>query len=160
MFDYLTYFKVCVEKCPTKSLTISTNAEEMEPFCFDSSDPKLQNDKLPFRSKILDWTSLTPNDLVQKEICPAWVLPSEPFLGRCLPSPSILKDRSKWDSNYEFRMLGRIKARGKTWLNYLHFSKRSNSSPKEYRQYKRHIKREFESSGINIGSISQFSGFY
>ena len=95
MFDYLTYSKVCVEKCPTKSLTISTNAEEMEPFCFDSSDPKLQNDKLPFRSKILDWTSLTPNDLVQKEICPAWVLPSEPFLGRCLPSPSILKDRSK-----------------------------------------------------------------
>merc|ERR1719367_1155212 len=66
----------------------------MEPFCFDSSDPKLQNDKLPFRSKILDWTSLTPNDLVQKEICPAWVLPSEPFLGRCLPSPSILKDRT------------------------------------------------------------------
>ena len=91
----LIYFKVCVEKCPTKSLTISTNAEEIEPFCFDSSDPKLQNDKLPFRSKILDWTSLTPNDLVQKEICPAWVLPSEPFLGRCLPSPSILKDRSK-----------------------------------------------------------------
>ena len=95
MFDYLTYFKVCVEKCPTKSLTISTNAEDMKPFCFDSSDPKLQNDKLPFRSKISDWTSLTPNDLVQKEICPAWVLPSEPFLGRCLPSPSILKDRSK-----------------------------------------------------------------
>ena len=67
----------------------------MLPFCFNASDPKLQNDKLPFRSKISDWVGLSPNELVQKEICPSWVLPSEPFLGRCLPSPSILNAKSK-----------------------------------------------------------------
>ena len=93
-FNFVSYFKVCVEQCPKKSLTISLDEKEMRPFCFNSSDPKLQNDILPFRSKISDRTSLTPNELVQKEICPAWVLPSEPFLGRCLPSPSILKDKS------------------------------------------------------------------
>ena len=68
---------------------ISENKDEMvEKFCFSSSEYEI----LPFRSSSDNWTDLTANELVQKEICPAWVLPSEPFLGRCMPSPSILQN--------------------------------------------------------------------
>ena len=69
---------------------ISENKDEMvEKFCFSSSEYEI----LPFRRSSDDWTDLTANELVQKEICPAWVLPSEPFLGRCMPSPSILHNK-------------------------------------------------------------------
>ena len=69
---------------------ISENKDEMvEKFCFSSSEYEI----LPFRRSSDDWTDLDANDLVQKEICPAWVLPSEPFLGRCMPSPSILHNK-------------------------------------------------------------------
>ena len=69
---------------------ISENKDEMvEKFCFSSSEYEI----LPFRRSSEDWTDLDANELVQKEICPAWVLPSEPFLGRCMPSPSILHNK-------------------------------------------------------------------
>ena len=81
------FYQVCVEECPNKAMMISENKDEMvEKFCFSSSEYEI----LPFRRSSDDWTDLDANDLVQKEICPAWVLPSEPFLGRCMPSTSIL----------------------------------------------------------------------
>ena len=79
-----------MEECPKSYLTISQNKDEMQDFCFPPKD----HDILPFRRRMDDWTDLTANELVQKEICPAWVIPSDPFLGRCLPSPSIINSGS------------------------------------------------------------------
>ena len=49
-----------MEDCPKKSLTISTNFDEIQPFCFNASDPKLQNDKLPFAAVHGDPDVLVP----------------------------------------------------------------------------------------------------
>ena len=34
------------------------------------------------------WKNMDANDLVKKDICPSWVLPSDGFLGRCIPKPA------------------------------------------------------------------------
>lgn len=31
------------------------------------------------------WNNLSPLELIEKDLCPAWVLPSTAVLGRCLP---------------------------------------------------------------------------
>ena len=97
MYSFLSSFivQVCVEECPKEYLTISANTDEMKPFCFSSNDLPL----LPFRNSVVEWGDLSPNELVQKEICPAWVIPSDPFLGRCLPSTSSLTTRSNTGSS-------------------------------------------------------------
>ena len=89
------YFQVCVEKCPTEALTIFTDSEKMKPFC-TSPDTKITDPNIIHRSTEIcdiqppDITCL--NDLVQKGICPAWVIPSEPVLGRCVPEGTKLAD--------------------------------------------------------------------
>ena len=35
-----------------------------------------------------DWENTREFDLVKEEICPAWVLPSDHVLGRCIPKPA------------------------------------------------------------------------
>ena len=84
-------FQVCVETCPQEYMRISENKEEfLEKFCYTSDDVPL----LPFKNDVDTLEGLSLNDLVQKSICPAWVLPSDPFLGRCLPSPPNVNSRS------------------------------------------------------------------
>ena len=42
-----------------------------------------------------DWKKWEPKDLVIRDICPAWLLPSDHVLGRCIPKPSNCKILSK-----------------------------------------------------------------
>ena len=73
--------QVCVEKCPDKNAFgygLSVNG----------NDAQAKNDMRPFCAK--NATMDKPyEDLVKEKTCPAWVLESKPFLGRCLPSLSI-----------------------------------------------------------------------
>ena len=78
--------QVCVSECPDKNLFgLTLNPSQalsiMKPFC-DPSDE--------------DINSKSYQDLVTKKACPAWVLNSKPFLGRCMPS---LVDESNKDDN-------------------------------------------------------------
>ena len=34
------------------------------------------------------WKTYEPRELVRRDICPAWLLPSDNVLGRCIPKPS------------------------------------------------------------------------
>ena len=68
---------MCVEACPKEALTIYTNKEKIETFC--SPPANYTND---------DWKKMDAYDLVKNDICPSWVLPSDPFLGRCIPKPA------------------------------------------------------------------------
>ena len=38
-----------------------------------------------------DWKQLSNTDLVKRDICPAWLLPSDHILGRCIPKPTNSK---------------------------------------------------------------------
>ena len=64
-----------------------------ESFCFTPADV-LELEVFGVGS-MQEWENMSPNELVQKGICPSWVLPSDPVLGRCLPSPPNLNSRSK-----------------------------------------------------------------
>mgnify|MGYP001184644322 FL=1 len=78
--------QVCVEKCPEKNvfgygLFLSGHDDQaktdMKPFCSKSA------------AAIMEAGGKTYEDLVKEKTCPAWVLESKPFLGRCLPSLNI-----------------------------------------------------------------------
>ena len=75
--------QVCVKECPDKLesfyidlkkiesglMTDENLNTKMEPYC----DPKLFNKETPAK------------DLMEKQICPKWIVPSSSFLGRCVP---------------------------------------------------------------------------
>jgi len=77
--------QVCVEKCPTISFSGLYEAEQgrgeevakagMKSFCAPMSDK--------------DWQSKSVATLIEEGLCPAWVLPSQAILGRCIPLPEI-----------------------------------------------------------------------
>uniref|UniRef100_A0A8C5MY76 Choline transporter-like protein n=1 Tax=Leptobrachium leishanense TaxID=445787 RepID=A0A8C5MY76_9ANUR len=64
--------QVCVAKCPT-AYGWPADFESIKPFCLPGVKPNLTN--------ILD--------LINKEQCPTFVLPSTPFLNRCFPLANI-----------------------------------------------------------------------
>ena len=45
--------------------------EQMQKYCFNISEEQ--------------WNAKTAEGLIKEGYCPAWVLPSRPYLGRCLP---------------------------------------------------------------------------
>ena len=55
-------------------MTIFTDKQKMKPYCEIPED--------------FDWENTREFDLVKEEICPAWVLPSDHVLGRCIPKPA------------------------------------------------------------------------
>lgn len=72
--------QVCVEECPTQpssGYALQTGGQEalakasMKPYC-----APMDRDK---------WNSYSAKRLILDGLCPAWVLPSKPILGRCLP---------------------------------------------------------------------------
>ena len=67
---------------------IATSAnvkEKMKPFC------------RPMAAQI--WASKSALELIKDEDCPAWVLPSAPVLGRCLPFLVAEEDNSPASEN-------------------------------------------------------------
>ena len=74
--------QVCVHECPkdqysgyaaayASSLGDSMIKRRMKPYCLHVPDS--------------EWDRTSAMDLLKKEICPSWWLPSNPVLGRCLP---------------------------------------------------------------------------
>ncbi len=76
--------QACVNHCPTEKysgyaeamalggLTDAHVKEKMKPYCVVMSEAK--------------WEHMSAMDLIKHELCPSWVLPSNPVLGRCLPT--------------------------------------------------------------------------
>ena len=67
--------QTCVEKCPgtTTSFSLGANSKsQMRPYCFVSPDSEYESKSI--------------SELIKDGICPAFVLQSQPLLGRCLPS--------------------------------------------------------------------------
>jgi len=70
--------QVCVEKCPTKTLSFSkTNI-------LNVFQGKVPAEIKPFCTKDTDFTK-DFTELINSENCPPYVLKSKPFLGRCVP---------------------------------------------------------------------------
>ena len=98
-YVFYDFFKVCVKKCPdfVKSFwgsykvdqtpgNVEQLLQEMEPFC----DPNL-------------FSKDTPVDkLINQQICPAFILPSSPFLGRCVPFLKYNNDSSIYTGDVIF----------------------------------------------------------
>ena len=72
--------QACVKKCPEETFSGQALAldghndkakEGMRDFCYAMTDK--------------DWNSKTAKQLIKEGYCPAWVLPSQPYLGRCMP---------------------------------------------------------------------------
>jgi len=77
--------QTCVKECPSLTTSFYSKAKlaknvlsEMRPYCFPMTNQKFQ--------------SMTSRQLIESGLCPAWVIESKPFLGRCLPSLSINTD--------------------------------------------------------------------
>ncbi|KPP58994.1 choline transporter-like protein 4-like [Scleropages formosus] len=79
--------QVCVESCSRDFWVLPTAAEApgakakdffQQKYCVPSFD--------------LSTTNLTATEIVQKELCPSFYIPSSPVLGRCLPSVSSLQN--------------------------------------------------------------------
>ena len=73
--------QVCVSQCPQEKYSgvldlqyRSSEAvkETLKPFCANMTQSR--------------WDRLTARQLIEDELCPAWLLPSTPILGRCLPT--------------------------------------------------------------------------
>ena len=58
-------------------MTIFTDRAKVLPFC---SPPENETTDV--------WKTYEPRELVRRDICPAWLLPSDNVLGRCIPKPS------------------------------------------------------------------------
>ena len=75
----IMFYKVCVEKCPEEALSALSGGYEdaekqLKPFCDQSV------------SNTIDWSSKAAiENLIKVGECPAWLLPSTPVLGRCMP---------------------------------------------------------------------------
>ncbi len=80
-----SYFQVCVEACPDKTVSFWAKANlplpsqdanellrEMKPYC----DPDKFIEE-PDINKI--------KEMISSQACPAWIIKSSPFLGRCIP---------------------------------------------------------------------------
>ena len=72
--------QACVKECPTNvfsGLALAKDGQEteakegMRPHCFDLPEDQ--------------WNQKSAQQLIEEGLCPAWVLPSRPYLGRCLP---------------------------------------------------------------------------
>ena len=83
---------MCVEKCPDKSFSgyaLANTGQNtkalrmMKPYCD------------PFVSGASDFDRKDAVKLIKDGICPAWVLASNPVLGRCMPAADPLNDNSR-----------------------------------------------------------------
>ena len=67
--------QTCVKKCPefTTSFSYGANSKsQMRPYCFMLPDSEYESQSI--------------SELIKEGICPAFILESQPLLGRCLPS--------------------------------------------------------------------------
>jgi len=70
--------QVCVKQCPDTYWTYSMGKKEgLESFCTDLSSG--------------EYVATSMRDLVKKRKCPAYIIPSKPFLGRCVPTFGLLR---------------------------------------------------------------------
>ena len=85
---------MCVKDCPTSTYSpllaskigASTEAvikEKMKPYCNVIDDVNFSGLNVVNSSA---FNSLTVKELIDKDVCPPWYLPSSSFLGRCFPS--------------------------------------------------------------------------
>ena len=58
-------------------MTIYANKEKMLQFCTPPDKGNMEN-----------WKTLSSSELVKKDICPSWVLPSDHIIDRCIPKPN------------------------------------------------------------------------
>lgn len=77
--------QVCVEECPREKY--SGYAEAHFGISLSKSQD-VKNKMKPFCANVTDaeWRTKSAKTLIEEEICPAWVLPSTPVIGRCLPT--------------------------------------------------------------------------
>ncbi|XP_067094217.1 choline transporter-like protein 4 [Osmerus mordax] len=84
--------QVCVKKCPSRYWMLPEAAYEADAIPMDFfprqyCDPNFD----------LAETTLTVQDILDQELCPSFYIPSEPALGRCLPTQAALR---KMPSNF------------------------------------------------------------
>ncbi|TDH05305.1 hypothetical protein EPR50_G00141910 [Perca flavescens] len=77
--------QVCVDSCPTQFWAV-----EIKDYFPDVKPKNVFNQSLCVPSINLMNTSLTVQDIVIKELCPFFYMPTIPVLGRCLPDISAL----------------------------------------------------------------------
>ncbi len=76
--------QVCVEKCPDEKYSGYAAASTLP----SSQDFSIKEKMRPY-CEVIDqnhWDGSSPSRLIEEGICPAWVLPSQPIIGRCLPT--------------------------------------------------------------------------
>ncbi|TWW65564.1 choline transporter-like protein 4 [Takifugu flavidus] len=75
--------QVCVKSCPDKFWLITPNSFSLDPSAVFNQD-------LCVPSFNLSTTDLSVKDIMEKELCPYFHIPSTPVLGRCLPNITAL----------------------------------------------------------------------
>jgi len=76
--------QVCVESCPDDTRSFWMEAKAFEEIGGIGED-HLRKDMEPYCDPENFSNDMKPIELMQEQICPYWILPSNPFVGRCIP---------------------------------------------------------------------------
>ena len=84
----------CVKKCPDQTISFySTAAKVQKPYSMKQYCLSEMSDS--------DFQTKSTHQLVKEQLCPPWIIQSQPFLGRCLPSINTTNDNTTIIHSYE-----------------------------------------------------------